>query len=276
MFIESKPASFKSLAQSANFSAFDVNFTFDEGSTHTGFLALGTQANGNQVLYYTVPKTYVDISYGDNAIGWDDYVHDGAASGHTYGEIEGSDKLQFTTKDGDAVSFELKGNIKSGSSIISTAATSLEYNRGLTGFTENYSPELNGANPDYTNDSDANYLNSSNSDWIFDVAYEIEFEANTFDTADWNAGNIASLFQLVSYENHGEHGQTNIEFDSFFGGHASPSKLSVTSTVFTSCDDTSSGLCDGGTPPTGDVPVPGTAWLALVGFAGLYRFRSKA
>lgn len=256
---------------------FSVGFTFDDASTGLGFLALGTSDDGNQVLYYSVPKTYVDISYGKNAIGWDDYAHNGPNdSGHTYGELKGSDKLQFTTADGTDVTLELNGSIKSGGSIITSTTTSLEYNRTLAGFTEDYSPELNGANPDYTDDSDANYLTSSNTDWIFDVAYEIEFGVDTFDINAWNSGDLASLFSTETYKNHGEHGKTDIPFDSFFGGHASPSKLSVTTTTFTPCEQSADVQCNpGGPPPSNDIPVPGTVWLTLLGLFALFRARSS-
>jgi len=253
---------------------FSVGFTFDDASTGLGFLALGTSDDGNQVLYYSVPKTYVDISYGKNAIGWDDYAHNGPHDcGHSYDELKGSDKLEFTTADGKEVKLELNGKL-AGDSITISTATSLEYNRTLASFSENYSPELNGNNPDYTDDSDANYLTSSDPDWIFDVAYEIEFKAGTFDNDAWNLGDLASLFSVKTYKNHGEHGKIDIPFDSFFGGHASPSKLSVTTTTFTPCAQSPDVQCNTGTPPpSNDIPVPGTVWLTLLGLFALYRTR---
>ena len=279
-----------------------VDFTFEDqtyggSSSGTGFMALGTQANGNQVLYYSVPKQYVDLSYGDGAIGWDDYAHNGPNdSGHSFGELKGSDKLEFKTAAGDKVKVELKGKFSSDNDIVVTATDSFSYNLRFDACggvqtpanadcwsdttAENYngtykddSPLLT-AGSDYTDDSDANYLNSVNSDWIFDVGYEIEFEAGTFDNTDWANGDIAKLFMEQTFKGHGDHGKDEIEFVAFFGGHASPSKLQISDV----CIEGESDDCPIIDPPCkvdcgGEVPVPAPLWLMLVGLYGIYRSR---
>jgi len=264
---------------------FSVGFQFDNGTTGTGFLALGTQDNGSQVLYYTVPKQFVDISFGDTSIGWGSHEH-------KYKELKGSDKLEFETKAGDYVKIELKGVVKEGGSIIETAATSLQYDAALAGVnvgSKNHgldSPTI--VSGDYNDDSNANYVvdtNDSNNaglhDWIFDVAYEIEFKDGIFNTTDWANGDLDKLFSTESY---GQHHGPALNF--FFGGHASPSKTFVTAgtpPTVTPCGDPNSNPgqdpnCGPGDPgnPGNPVPVPGTIWLMLAGLIGFYKTRIKS
>ncbi|MCP4076554.1 MAG: PEP-CTERM sorting domain-containing protein [Gammaproteobacteria bacterium] len=273
---------------------FSVNFQFDKGETGTGFLALGTQdGTGNQVLYYTVPKQFVDISYGDTSVGWGSDSETG--KNHKLKDLIGSDKLEFTvnkdTGGTQKVKFEFKGNVATGSSIIETAATSLMYNKAYADLATTYkdnSPTLDSGkykDSDFPSpgiaDSNSNYvstdLNGGNSEWIFDVAYEIEFESGIFDATDWANGNLDNLFVNKDFDQHGTH--TDLNF--IFGGHASPSKLIITSAEYTPCDPNTSGQdpnCGPGNPggPGNPVPVPGTIWLMLAGLIGFYKTRIKS
>jgi len=185
---------------------FNVAFNFEQGKSGTGFLALGKSASGNNVLYYSVPKQFVDVSYGDTAIGW----QDSRPWSHSYGDLTGSDKLEFAINQnygvgngGLDIEVEFNGKVVADNSVIASSATSLEYNLKVDGFNETKSPELTGGtNADYTDDSDANYLNATNTDWIFDVAYEIEFTAETFNQDAWDNGTLENLFVATDYENH--------------------------------------------------------------------------
>ena len=55
----------------------NVDFAFDGGKTGTGFLKFGESVAGNQVLFYSLPKQFVDISFGSTAVGW-------GTKGHKY------------------------------------------------------------------------------------------------------------------------------------------------------------------------------------------------
>ena len=157
------------------------------------------QENRDIYAALRLPVTLVDNSYGDNSIGWGD----DAASGkhHNFEDIIESDGAEFSllnnngesvlhfeidyfseNKDGyssEIVSTEeskkgkRKGNDTSGNlGCVKAFATSMDYNFNMLNLvlTEN-SPEA---------DSNYNVANATQSEWIFEVVYEVKIDGNIF------------------------------------------------------------------------------------------------
>ncbi len=93
------------------------------------------------------------------------------------------------------------GKVNSGdASVIQEIATSLEWNLANIPGHMDTSPTADGSgitdknNPDY-----GSYANPENADWIYEVGYEIEFAAGTFDTTKFSSGlatDATDLFTL--------------------------------------------------------------------------------
>lgn len=182
----------------------------DHGTTHSGMLYFGKDANG-QYLYIQMPQGYVDNTYGSNAASsW--FPPLSSANGHSFNDLLSGDsqiiswgganadqnkvKIDYLADCGTAGNpncsvsgylssgvgtagtggagtsgwqsrSEDSGSVLAGSaSAIKNIATSLEYN-------------LNNGFASATTNS------STNSAWIKDVGYEIQFAAGTFNDSDW-------------------------------------------------------------------------------------------
>ncbi|MBW8035922.1 MAG: hypothetical protein FVQ79_09900 [Planctomycetes bacterium] len=148
-----------------------------------------------------LPVTLVDNSYGDNSIGW----VDDAASGrhHNFEDLINSDGAEFElfNNDGESVlHFEIDyfsenegsyfseiGGIGQGDDpenlgFVTAFATSLEYNFNTLDLilTED-SPEA---------DSEYNVANPAQSDWVFDVVYEVKIDGDIFNCGEFGGMDI--------------------------------------------------------------------------------------
>ncbi len=164
-----------------------------------GKLATFYQSSGDAVyMVLAIDKDFVDNTYGANAIGW--------PSGHTFGNLTGSDHAQFLGFNADGVqvlNFKLDylssasgtpsgyrslglggdGGISQGSAAhILDWGTSLEYNLNELGYCSG--GNCSGLGTDLLVDSpatDAFYTpNPTYPDWIFDVIYEVKIDKAAF------------------------------------------------------------------------------------------------
>jgi hypothetical protein len=198
---------------------FSVGFIDDAGNAiGDGRLYFGSNATG-QFLYFQMPLTYVDNTYGTNASsGW--------TKGHTFSDFLGSDSFGSVKKGAgvgfgwgansvqidyiagvgcsstgtgctdyrsggvglgaDAGLYKVDGQVYSGSAAsILEMATSLEYNL-------NQYPSFIGSL-----NSPASVAAAPN--WIYEVGYEIQFAPGTFNAAAWiNPSTALSLITLGS------------------------------------------------------------------------------
>lgn len=264
---------------------FEVSYISNGNTYAGGFLAFGEDAGG-QYLYIAAPKSFVDNSYGDNAIGW-------PGDNHTFKHLKGSDALTFTADTnygemsikvdyigetsknsdvyrsggigknntpGNDVTRNNDGAFLSGSqqaeNSIVEIVTSLEYNLNQY--------QNNNLGLDVTSDSpdaDANYENvqAGFEDWIYEVGYEIAFAPGTFDSNYWLSADVNDINSLLSD----------------FHVHASPSKSGENDpdyVMVSVCGPNSTiPACGGGGGGGGgnEVPVPAPLSLALLGAAAL-------
>ncbi len=66
---------------------YEFDFVSDTGGVYSGArIYFGTDTtSGNHFMYYALPKSYVDNSYGDNGIGWDHITAKGnKPAGHSF------------------------------------------------------------------------------------------------------------------------------------------------------------------------------------------------
>ncbi|UEG49509.1 T9SS type A sorting domain-containing protein [Ferruginibacter lapsinanis] len=170
------------------------------GNSSVGAIQTVDNGNGTTTIRTTFAKTFVDNTYGTNAIGW--------PNGHTFSNLVGSDHLQLALYDGNNVKkmeFKLdyitaaavpsgyknlgvtggEGSMLLGSAsdVVSTM-TSLDVNFNTYGYvlTTN-SPATNAAyapNPTYPN-------------WIYDVWYEVTVKNSAFGAAGFGKPLIAAI-----------------------------------------------------------------------------------
>lgn len=245
---------------------YTIGFIDDKGQAiGDGKLWFGiNSADSTQFLYFQMPLSYVDNTYGANA------AADWGKKGHSFDDLLKSDSLgnQDTKKgtlgfgwngnsadidylgavevgsgksavvtgyrsggggagvDADGVTKYNDGKLNAGSGAsILEIATSLEYNLGLF--------------PGLIVDS------GTDPAWIKEVGYEIQFAAGTFDAADWL--DPAKAYTLITLGN----------------PHVSPSKK-----TFGGYDDPVCEVGCGGGPPS-QIPEPGSLLLLGAGFAAL-------
>jgi len=209
---------------------FSVPFVDDKGATiGGGKLYFGiNSADSTQFLYFQMPLTYVDNTYGANqSQGWTDI-----GKNHSLDDLLGSDSLGSTDKKG--LPFSWNGNsgkidylayqegvigqndkgkdIKGPIAYLSAGFADANTNKDTGGhvadkkidgaisagstasivqIATSLEYDLQVVDPTATTDS------SLNPNWIPEVGYEIQFAAGTFDASEWLDSSIAlSLIQL--------------------------------------------------------------------------------
>jgi protocatechuate 3,4-dioxygenase beta subunit len=149
----------------------------------------------------TFAKTFVDNTYGTNAIGW--------PSGHTFGNLTGSDHLQWSVKDANGV---VKLNFKQdyisadptqasgygtlgfggdgGTPTIGLATDILSFRTSMDANFNDYGYVLTTNSPvtDTSYTADPLYPN-----WIYEVWYEITVKASMFGAAGFGSIDVASV-----------------------------------------------------------------------------------
>lgn len=250
-----------------------LNLVFNlenSGEVHGGHVSFATDrsGSGDHFMYYSMPRAYVDNTYGDNAVGW-------GKKGHTFDALLLSDKfgintpVQFNTltsgvvkviidylaeeklgggpplgyrsggvKQGeDASLIKNDGSVVSGDATgIKEVATSLEYNINRFASAEDIANDTGVILNSPESDENYNPLNSQYNDWIWDVGYEFRFDESWFDSRWTNRNEVLNLIGL------GE-------------PHASPAKdLYLNSVV---------------------VPEPSTYMLMIVSLIGYCFFRKR-
>jgi len=248
---------------------YSVNFEIDNGATASGGqLWFDQDENDDVYIAFIQPKTLVDNSYGENAIGW-------PGDNHSFKHLATSDNAQFVLKsDGDTVlDFTLdyldgdrqvnqpynsglvddsgallqNAEIATGfNSDVIAAATSLQYNWDVFG----------GEYPQYFGDranspaADENYdvADPDLSDWIFDVIYEVKVDGRLIISSPGGTFDISQLSIDVV--------------------HNSPTKLGGDK-VYPEFGEPIPG---GGTEP---IPEPATMLLLGPGIIGLGIFRKN-
>lgn len=160
------------------------------------------EVGDNIVIRTTFARTFVDNTYGANAIGW-------GTKGHTFGNLTGSDHLQLALFDGTgAKKLEFKidyitaksgtpsgygtlgvtakdgGMISGNASDVVGALTSMDVNFNQFGYKLETDSPLTDA--DYT--PNATYPN-----WIYDVWYEVTVKKSVFGTAGFGQPYITGI-----------------------------------------------------------------------------------
>ncbi len=194
----------------------------DDRGVLFGKLATFYQPTTNAVyMTLAIDKDFVDNTYGVNAVGW--------PSGHTFGNLDGSDHAQFLGYNGNgALVLDIKqdyidaktgtpsgydslgvtggeGRVNLGSAAhILEWATSLDYNLNSTGYCSGGVCSAGGTNLLVDSPAtDAFYTpNPTYPNWIFDVIYEIKIDVAAFGAAGFGSLEVPYI-------------------------HASPSKLGV-------------------------------------------------
>ena len=161
-------------------------------------------ANQNVTIRTTFSKTFVDNTYGTNAIGW--------PGGHTFGNLTGSDKLGWSIKDANGVvklAFE-QDYISSSASFPSGYGTlgfggdggnpTVGAATDVTAFLTSIDKNLNQNGASYysviTNSpaTDNNYTpNPTYPNWVYDVWYEVTVKLSAFGAAGFGYPDIATV-----------------------------------------------------------------------------------
>lgn len=146
------------------------------------------QGAGTVTIRTTFAKTFVDNTYGTNAVGW--------PSGHTFGNLTGSDKLQLSLKDAggtERMNLTLdyisdNKNVPSKFSTLGVSGGEGKVNKGsasdVVGVKTSISENLNTFGYVLTTNSpatNANYTpNPVYPNWIYDVWYEVTVKLSAF------------------------------------------------------------------------------------------------
>jgi hypothetical protein len=249
---------------------YSIGFLDDKGnSIGDGRLYFGINGGDNtQFLYFQLPVSYVDNTYGTNA------AADWGKKGHTFNDLLGSDRWGVYDKKSGTGGFGWSGNSltidylagvcadTNNDSKCDKSAAVTSYRSGgvgtaLTdGAIDNNDGAINSGSVaaileiatslEYDLlfvDPTATTNSSTDPNWINEVGYEIQFAAGTFDPADWLDPDVAfSLLDLGVV-------------------HASPSK-----TNYSSYDTPT---CILGCTPSNDVPEPESLLLLGGGLAAL-------
>lgn len=149
----------------------------------------------------TFSKKFVDNTYGTAAIGW--------PGGHTFGNLTGSDHLQWSIRDANGVEkLAFKQDYVSASTAFPSGYGCLGFGGdggnptvGLTtdvlSFRTSIATNFNDYGYVLTTNSpatDTNYTpNPSQPNWIYDVWYEVTVKASVFGTAGFGFVNVASV-----------------------------------------------------------------------------------
>jgi len=158
--------------------------------------------SGNTVtIRTTFAKTFVDNTYGTNAIGW--------TNGHTFSNLVGSDNLQLALYDASGVKkLEFRQDYISASSGAPSGYDCLGVTGGegrmilgsassILGATSSLDQNLNTFGYGLTVNSpatDANYTpNPAYPNWIFDVWYEVTVDISAFGPAGFGYPVISSV-----------------------------------------------------------------------------------
>lgn len=179
---------------------FSLNLSVESGKASTvaaddGRLWLYQDLDNNLYVNLTLPLTLVDNTYGKNTVGWGRHV---APSGknHSFGDLTGSDDVQFKIYDGDgdvvldfvldyisssdgAVSGYATGGVEDGEGKVNVGSvgdiievgTSLDYNFNTLGHV--LTEDSPATDEDYTE-------NSEYAGWLFEVAYEFKIDGDVF------------------------------------------------------------------------------------------------
>src|ERR1043166_48778 len=179
----------------------DICYERCTGDSRVGAIQTVTDNGSTVTIRTTFAKTFVDNTYGTNAIGW--------PNGHKFSDLTGSDQLTLALYDNDNVKkMEFRIDYLSSSSAapsgykslgvtggdgkmllgnasdVTNAVTSLDYNFNTLGYvlTSN-SPATNSSyapNPTYPN-------------WIYDVWYEVTVNKSAFGAAGFGYPQIVSI-----------------------------------------------------------------------------------
>jgi uncharacterized repeat protein (TIGR01451 family) len=149
------------------------------------------QAAGTVTIRTTFAKTFVDNTYGTNAIGW--------PSGHTFGNLDGSDKLQLSLEDANGAEkmnlimdyIDGDNTVPSGYRTLGVSGGEGKMNVGsatdVVNVKTSISENLNTFGYVLTTNSpatDANYTpNPVYPNWIYDVWYEVTVKLSAFGAA---------------------------------------------------------------------------------------------
>lgn len=158
--------------------------------------------DGTITIRTTFPTTFVDNTYGTNAIGW-------VSRGHTFRDLVGSDNLQLALYDAANIKMmEFKLDYITASATAPSGYTTLGVRGGEGGMIlgsaddvvsvrTSIDENLNTSNYVLTTNSPSTDINySPNSDhplWIYEVWYEVTVKPSAFGTAGFGIPAIASI-----------------------------------------------------------------------------------
>jgi uncharacterized repeat protein (TIGR01451 family) len=156
---------------------------------------------GTVTIRTTFAKTFVDNTYGTNAVGW--------PNGHKFGDLTGSDKLQLSLKDGGGTEkmnvtldyISADKNTPSGFKTLGVSGGEGKMNKGsaadVVEVKTSISENLNALGYVLTTNSpatNANYApNVLYPNWIYDVWYEVTVKLSAFGAAGFGEPFIANV-----------------------------------------------------------------------------------
>jgi low affinity Fe/Cu permease len=157
--------------------------------------------DGTVTIRTTFAKSFVDNTYGTNAIGW--------SNGHKFGDLVGSDHVQLALYDASgAKKMEFKVDYISSSSTSSSGYTTLGVNGGdgkmilgnasdvvsaRTSLSENFNTYKYVLTSNSPATDDKYTVNSTYPNWIYDVWYEVTVKQSVFGSAGFGYPAIASV-----------------------------------------------------------------------------------
>ena len=159
-------------------------------------------SNGTVTIRTTFAKTFVDNTYGSNAIGW-------GTKGHKFGDLVGSDHLQLALYDANGTKkTEFSLDYISATNTASSGYATLGVSGGegkmisgsasdIVGVKTSISEDLNTYNYVLTTNSpatDTSYTpNPTYPNWIYDVWYEVTVKQSVFGTAGFGYPRITEV-----------------------------------------------------------------------------------